>query len=116
MAERRAVAGLFPRIGCLDPVAGAAREGRQIARRREPSAGLLRLEDQPEDGAMNPWNLYENGDGTWHILEVSRSGGHVVAERVTNEQLEQALNIVRLMTDDIQDADEFIKGIIGGER
>jgi hypothetical protein len=52
MAKRRAVAGLFPRIGCLDPVAVAAREGRQIARHREPSAGLLRLEDQPEDGAM----------------------------------------------------------------
>jgi len=65
---------------------------------------------------MNSWSLYENGDGTWHILEVSRSGGHVVAERVTNEQLEQALNIVRRMTDDIQDADKFIKGILGGER
>jgi len=65
---------------------------------------------------MNPWSLYENGDGTWHILEVSRSGGHVVAERVTKEQLDQALNIVRRMTDDIQDADKFINGIIGGER
>jgi len=71
---------------------------------------------------MNPWSLYENGDGTWHILEVSRSGGHVFAERLTKEQLEQALNIVRLIStdrpvwDDIQDADKLIKGILGGER
>ena len=71
---------------------------------------------------MNTWHLYENGDGTWHILEVSQSGGHVVADKVTKDQIERALNIVRLLAtdrplvNDIQQADEFIRELMGGDR
>ena len=63
---------------------------------------------------MTNWKLYENGDGTWHLLEVHENGGHVVAERVDSEHLERALNIVRSL--DTPEASKLIQDISGGSR
>lgn len=62
---------------------------------------------------MTNWKLYENGDGTWHLLAVHDSGGHIVTERVETEHLERALNILRSL-DGIQEADKLIQDISGG--
>jgi hypothetical protein len=61
------------------------------------------------------WKLYENGDGTWHLLEVHQHGGHIVTGRVTTEHLERALNIVRSL-DGSKEADKLIKDITGAQR
>lgn len=63
---------------------------------------------------MTNWRLYENGDGSWHLLEVHKNGGHVVTERVETEHLERALNILRSL-DGIQEADKLIQDISGGK-
>lgn len=62
---------------------------------------------------MTNWKLYENGDGSWHLLEVHKNGGHIVTERVETEHLERALNILRSL-DGIQEADKLIQDISGG--
>ena len=62
---------------------------------------------------MTNWRLYENGDGSWHVLEVHENGGHIVTERVETEHLERALNILRSL-DGIQEADKLIDDISGG--
>lgn len=64
---------------------------------------------------MTNWRLHENGDGSWHLLEVHKNGGHVVTERVETEHLERALNILRSL-DGIQEADKLIQDISGGQR
>ena len=62
---------------------------------------------------MTNWKLYENGDGSWHLLAVQDSGGYVVTERVETEHLERALNILRSL-EGIQEADKLIQDISGG--
>lgn len=65
--------------------------------------------------SRSQWKLHENGDGSWCLLEVHEGGGHVVAERVSTEHLERALNIVRSL-DGSKEADELVKDITGGQQ
>ena len=60
--------------------------------------------------SRSQWKLHENGDGSWCLLEVHKNGGHVVAERVSTEHLERALNILRSLRD-AEEATRLIKDI-----